>query len=89
MLNNNDLSMATLYSLRDMKRETREKVYKAYNKGRVLDVLTDNIQPVDKEAENVTEEDAAIYTNELTNESDPSPPGHATEEDGGVQRTGT
>ena len=80
------MSMAKVYSLRDMQRETREKVYR---KRKVQDVLTDNIQPVDKEAEDVTEEDAAIYTNELTNESDPSPPGHATEEDGGVQRTGT
>ena len=59
MLNNNDLSMSTLYSLRGIKRETREKVYKAYKKGKVQDVLTDNIPPADKEAEDVTDEDAA------------------------------
>ena len=77
--------MAKVYSLRDMKRET---AYTTYKKGKVQDVLTDNIQPPDKEAEDVTDEDAANdYWFDCT-ESDPGLPGDDTEEDGDILRTG-
>ena len=78
--------MATLYSLRDMKRET---VYTTYKKGKVQDVLTYNIQPVDKAAEDIFDEDAANDTIDLNTENDPGPPGYDIVEDGEIQRTGT
>ena len=83
------MSVAKVYSLRDMKRETREKAYTAYKKGKVQDVLTYNIQPVDKAAEDIFDEDAANDTIDLNTESDPGPPGHDIVEDGEIQRTGT
>merc|ERR1719318_66501 len=66
-------SMAKVYSLRDMKREMRGKEQKAYKKGKMQDVSTDNLQPADMDTEDGTEE-AANDTIDLT-ESDPGPPG--------------
>eukprot|EP00090_Calanus_glacialis_P042392 TRINITY_DN7519_c0_g1_i1.p1 TRINITY_DN7519_c0_g1~~TRINITY_DN7519_c0_g1_i1.p1 ORF type:complete len:457 (-),score=180.01 TRINITY_DN7519_c0_g1_i1:113-1483(-) len=77
-------SMAKVYSLRDMKREMRGKEQKAYKKGKMQDVSTDNLQPADMETEDGTE-DGANNTIDLT-ESDPGPPGDDTEEDGEIER---
>ena len=52
-------------------------------------MLTYNIQPVDKAAEDIFDEDAANDTIDLNTESDPGPPGHDIVEDGEIQRTGT
>lgn len=74
-------SMAKVYSLRDMKREMRGKEQKAYKKGKMQDVSTDNFQPADMETD-----DEANNTIDLTADTDPGPPGDDTEEDGEIDR---